>query len=94
MSVIFDPSAIVKKVLPRDRTDLLTKDLKFKDSLKKSLLRLNWFSGKDLNKTIDNTLSFYKDKMKELKGEGTKAFKSEAINDGKLLEARVSNLIQ
>ncbi|MDR3243501.1 MAG: hypothetical protein LBT79_02000 [Elusimicrobiota bacterium] len=93
MSVVFDPSAIIKRVLPKDGSDLLTKDTQFKDKFKKSLLRLDWFSGKDLNKAIDKTLTFYKGKMQELKGEGVKTFKSEAINGGKLLEARVSDLV-
>jgi hypothetical protein len=46
-----------------------------------------------LNKSLSKTLSFYKKKMKVLKSEGDRSFKKDAVNDAKLLYARLSDLV-
>ena len=93
MTVMFNPESLLKKLLPRNSENLLTTDLRFKSRLKKSLLKLDYITAKDLTHTVNNTLKFYKDKMRELKADGVRAFKSEALNENSLLDARLSDLI-
>ncbi|MDR0485702.1 MAG: hypothetical protein LBH29_03130, partial [Elusimicrobiota bacterium] len=95
MPVIFDPSRIVNKVLPHNAGDLVTKDLNFKQKFKTALSRLDWLSDRDIIKSIDKSMSFYRKKAKELQLEGEKPAeaKADALNGGKLLNARLSDLI-
>ncbi|MDR3112766.1 MAG: hypothetical protein LBU09_00135 [Endomicrobium sp.] len=93
MAIVFNPRKIVNKVLPKAGEDLLTGNLRFKDKFKQSLLRLDYITNKDLKHTIDGSLKFYKGKISELKGEGVKNYKAEALNGGKLLNARLSDLV-
>ena len=93
MTVIFNPSSLLKKVLPKSSEDLLTTDVRFKSRLRKSLLKLDYVTAKDLNYTVNNTLKFYKKKMRRLKAEGDRSYKADALNDNKLLDARLSDLI-
>jgi hypothetical protein len=74
-ALFFYPSRMLKKLFPRDTGKLLTRDVKFKDKFKQTLLRLNFLSGKDVNKSVNDTLTFYEKKMKELKKEGFRNFK-------------------
>jgi hypothetical protein len=93
MAIQFNPDKIISKVLPKTDQTFLTGELKLKNSLKKMLLRTDWLGGQDINKTVDSTLNFYNRKMKELKEEGIKNFKQDALNDEKLLKARVSDAV-
>jgi chemotaxis protein histidine kinase CheA len=93
MAIEFNPDKIISKVLPKTDQTFLTGELKLKNSLKKMLLRTDWLGGQDINKTVDSTLNFYQKKIKELKEEGIKNFKQDALNDEKLLKARVSDAV-
>lgn len=93
MTVIYNPSSLLDRLLPADSSDLLTSELKFKQKFKKALLKQDFISGKDLNYTVNNTLRFYKHKIKRLKNEGDRSFKKDALNNEKLLYTRLENLI-
>ena len=92
MAIIFNPDKIIRKVIPKS---IIKNNLQINAGLKKSLLRLDFLTNKDVNKTINSSLTFYKNKMRELKaaGEPVRQAAADAVNDGRLLETRLENMI-
>lgn len=92
----FLPEEYINKVFPKKirKFGLLTSDLAIKRNYLKSLVIATGIDGRTIKATIYKVIKVYESKIKELKGEGVKAFKSEALNDEVLLNDRVDNLIK
>lgn len=92
----FLPEEYIKKVFPKkiQKAGLITNDLDIKKKYLKSLVIATGIDGRTIKATIYKVIKQYESKIKELKNEGVKAFKSEAINNEVLLNDRIENLIK
>lgn len=87
------PEQYVKNVMPLSlRRKALTKSLNYSKRILRALL-LAGVKEENAEDSLRRVVKFYKDKMKRLKNEGVRAYKSEALNDEKLLNERVDNLL-
>lgn len=95
MTNLWLPREYVKKALPKGffNRKLLTNKLNVKRVYLRALLTATTLSKREIKNTIYKVIDFYREKIENLKDEGVKAYKSEALNDEKLLKQRVENLI-
>lgn len=91
----FYPDKFLDKTLGKDffRKKLLNNDIELKRTAMRGLLRARTIAGDDLDKSIDNVVSFYQEKSAELEDLGEKAFKADAINGEALLKQRIENIV-
>lgn len=95
MTNLWLPREYVKKALPKGffSRKLLTNKLNVKRVYLRALLTATTLSKREIKNTIYKVIDFYREKIETLKDEGVKAYKSEALNDEKLLKQRVENLV-
>lgn len=87
------PETYVKEVLPKSlRRKALTKSVNYSKRILRALL-LAGVAADNAKDSLSRVVKFYRDKMKRLKSEGIRAYKSQALNDEKLLNERVDNLL-
>ena len=93
--IIFDPSKFALLVLGKDffKKKILTTDLELKKFIMSAILKATSISKREVDATVYKVVDNYEKKMKNLKAEGVKAFKSEALNDEVLLKDRIESLV-
>lgn len=93
--MIFNPTQFLKLVLGAGffKNRILNNEMDLKKSVMSAILKATTLNKRTVNATIYKVVDNYKKKMNNLKQEGVKAFKSEAINDEVLLKDRIENLV-
>lgn len=95
MGKIFKPEEFIKLVFTSNffKGKLLTSDMEFKKLELQSILKATGLSKREVDLTIYKVIDIYNKKIKDLKKEGVKAFKSIAINGEALLKNRLEGLV-
>ena len=93
--MIFNPTQFLKLVLGAGffKNRILTNELDFKKSVMSAILKATTLKKREVNATIYKVVDKYKKKMNNLKEEGIRAYKSEALNNEVLLKDRIENLV-
>ncbi|MDR2426834.1 MAG: hypothetical protein LBD46_06640 [Endomicrobium sp.] len=94
MSVIFDPKAYLKKVLPKgfeEQSLLYANDIEVKKTVLRSLTAAKAINGREIKSSIYNSVNQYKNKYEELLNQG--ATKSEAYEEATNGEALLKQRI-
>jgi hypothetical protein len=93
--MIFNPNSYLKLVFGKDffKGKILNSQLELKQLTLQSILKATNISKRDVDATVYKVADKYDEKMKRLKKEGVKAYKSEALNDEVLLKNRLENLV-
>lgn len=91
----FFPDRYLRQVLPGGfwSKKLLTTDLDPKKAFMKTIVHASATTQRDLRKTYTRAINFYDKKMDELKSEGVRAYKSQALDGERLLKSRIANLV-
>lgn len=91
----FDPSAWLKRVLPKgfEKHGLLADDLTIKKRYLKALVQATSATGKEITAQAYEAVEFYTKKEEALKAAGERAFKAEALNGQALLTQRLKNFL-
>lgn len=95
MGQIFKPENFIKLVLGSNffKGKLLTSDMELKKLELQSILKATGISRREVDLTIYKVVDIYEKKMKELKKEGVRAFRKEALNGEALLKNRLEGLV-
>lgn len=95
MSNMWLPREYLKKALPKGffTRKLLTNKLNMKRVYLRALLTAKTLTKQEIKTTIYKVIDFYREKIEDLKQEGVRAYKKEALNDEKLLKQRIENLL-
>ena len=93
--IIFNPSKFALLVLGKDffKKKILTSEMELKKFIMSAILKASYLTKREVNATVYKVVDKYEKKMKYLKAEGIKAFKSEALNNEVLLKDRIENLV-
>lgn len=94
-SKFFFPDRFLKQVLPTGfwYKKILTRDVDPKKAVIKEIVHATTVSKRELDGTYRRAIQFYDKKIARLKDEGVRAYKSEALDDEKLLKSRIANLV-
>ena len=95
MGTRFDPADWLARVLPKnfEKSGLLSENLSIKQKYLKALVRATSLSGKEITEEVYKMVDFYEKKEAELKAEGVRAYKQEALNGQALLKQRIKNML-
>lgn len=93
--MIFKPEQFIKLVLGNAflRGKLLTSDLELKALELQAILKATTLTKREVNATVYKVVDIYEKKMKDLKKEGVRAFKAQALNGEALLKNRLEGLV-
>lgn len=91
----FLPDRFLSETLPKNfwRRKLLERNNDPKKAIMKQIVRATVVTNRKLDETYTNAIDFYNNKMQRLKDEGVRAYKSEALDNERLLKQRIANLI-
>lgn len=92
---VFKPETFLKKALPAGfwNKNLLDKGLKLKQEQLRAIVTATTLSERELNQTALKVIDIYEKKMQDLKKEGVKAYKKQAVNGEKLIKNRIEGLV-
>lgn len=93
--MFFNPEQFLKTLFGAGffKGRLLNSDMKLKQFALQSILKATNLSKRKINATVYKVVDNYEEKMKRLKKEGVRAFKSQAVNNEVLLKDRIENLV-
>lgn len=90
--MIFKPESFLKRIFPSGfwNRSLLNKDLDFKQTAKRAILKATSLSGREVDATVDKVIKLYEHKRDLIDGT---ADVEKITNNGALLRQRLENLI-
>lgn len=93
--IIFNPVKFALLVLGKDffKKKILTTEMGLKKFVMSAILKASSLQKREVDATVYKVVDKYEKKMKDLKAEGVRAFKSEALNNEVLLKDRIENLV-
>lgn len=93
--MIFNPNNFLKLVFGRDffKGKILNSELALKKTILQSILKATTLKKREVDASVYKVVDNYEKKMKNLKEEGVRAFRSEALNNEVLLKDRLENLV-
>lgn len=91
----FLPDRFLSDVLPPHfwTRKILTRELDPKKTVMRAIVSATIVSKRDLNETYARAIGFYDTKIAKLKNDGVRAYKSQALDNERLLKSRIANLI-
>ena len=93
--MIFNPNNFLRLVFGKDffKGKILNSDMELKQLVLQSILKATSLSKRKVNATVYKVVDNYEKKIKNLKKEGVRAYKKEALNNEVLLKDRLENLV-
>lgn len=93
--MFFNPNNFIKLVFGREflKGKILNSDMAIKKTILQSIIKATTLSEREIDASVYKVVDNYVKKMEELKQEGVRAFKAEALNGEALLRNRLENLV-
>lgn len=93
--MFFNPNNFIKLVFGREflKGKILNSDMAIKKTILQSIIKATTLSEREIDASVYKVVDNYAKKMEELKQEGVRAFKAEALNGEALLRNRLENLV-